>query len=65
MNITNTKMYYEFSKEKRGWKGDVPVVRFDTNKFRKLGWKNKKTSKEALRSAIKAILEDVSAGRLQ
>jgi UDP-glucose 4-epimerase len=43
---------YNFSGGSRGWKGDVPVVRFDTRKIRELGWSNRYTSKEALADSI-------------
>ncbi len=37
---------YTFTGGTRGWKGDVPVVRFDTTKLRKRGWANQRTSVE-------------------
>jgi UDP-glucose 4-epimerase len=43
---------YEFTGGARGWKGDVPVVRFDTQKLRGLGWANGYTSREALIDSI-------------
>jgi UDP-glucose 4-epimerase len=53
---------YYFSGGERGWKGDVPVVRFDTGRIRKLGWKCRHSSRQALRRSLKALLEDVRAG---
>ncbi|MFH1445580.1 MAG: NAD-dependent epimerase/dehydratase family protein [Nanoarchaeota archaeon] len=41
----------------RGWKGDVPVVRFDITKIHNLGWKSKHNSSEAIRLSIKELLE--------
>ena len=41
---------------KRGWPGDVPVVHFDVGKIKKLGWKAKHTSNEAVRIATKRLL---------
>jgi UDP-glucose 4-epimerase len=43
---------YDFTGGARGWKGDVPVVRFDTQKIRALGWSNRFTSREALIDSI-------------
>jgi UDP-glucose 4-epimerase len=43
---------YDYSGGDRGWKGDVPVVRFDLSKIYTTGWKSRLNSKEALRSAM-------------
>ena len=44
---------------KRGWKGDVPVVRFDLTKAHALGWKAKRSSAEAIRLSIKELLGEL------
>jgi UDP-glucose 4-epimerase len=41
-----------YGTESRGWKGDVPVVRFDSTKLRATGWSNAYTSREALIDSI-------------
>lgn len=46
----------------RGWKGDVPIVRLSTEKIRSLGWQPSCGSREALRRAEVAMLEDLEAG---
>lgn len=43
---------YEFTGGARGWKGDVPIVRFSSDKLRALGWSNAYTSREALIDSI-------------
>ena len=35
----------------RGWKGDVPIVRINTDRIRALGWANRWSSAEALRAS--------------
>lgn len=60
-----TGVRYEFAGGDRGWKGDVPVVRFDSSKLRKLGWKNQRTSRQALSDSIDSMIADARAGRLQ
>lgn len=55
MGLIGTKINY--SKENRGWVGDVPKVRYDTSKINKLGWKPATTSNEAMRIAIRAELK--------
>lgn len=40
----------------RGWKGDVPKVRFCLRKIHQLGWKAKHNSTEAVRKSIREML---------
>jgi UDP-glucose 4-epimerase len=58
--ISPGKTTYEFTGGDRGWKGDVPVVRFDCSKIKSLGWRARLTSAEALSAAMKAMLEEVN-----
>jgi len=51
---------FEYSGGKRGWKGDVPVVRFNLDKIHKLGWKSKHNSMQAMRLSLKQMLESLS-----
>ena len=60
---TSQGVEYKFAGGTRGWKGDVPIVRFDTTKLRKLGWTNRRTSVEALRDAIDSMIVDARAGK--
>ena len=46
----------QFGETARGWKGDVPVVRFESDKLRALGWSNRRSSHEALVESAQAIL---------
>jgi UDP-glucose 4-epimerase len=50
---------YEFTGGDRGWKGDVPVVRFDCSKIKALGWKAQRSSVEAVSDAMAAMLEEL------
>jgi UDP-glucose 4-epimerase len=43
----------------RGWKGDVPQVRFDVKKIKKLGWEPKLSSDQAVKRAIKEIVPEI------
>jgi len=54
---------YHFTGGDRGWKGDVPVVRLNSRKIRRLGWKNRYSSKQAIRLSVESIIEDARAGR--
>ena len=55
---------YNFSGGDRGWKGDVPVVRLNTERIRKLGWSNSMDTREALRASLVSMLEDGRGGKL-
>ena len=48
----------------RGWRGDVPVVRLNTDRIRALGWANARTTKQALADSLAAMLDDARAGML-
>jgi UDP-glucose 4-epimerase len=55
---------YQYAGGDRGWKGDIPIVRFNSEKIRALGWKNRYTTKEALRISLRSTLESVKSGRI-
>jgi UDP-glucose 4-epimerase len=48
----------------RGWKGDVPIVRLNTDRIRALGWAQRTGSAGALSSAMAALARDEAAGLL-
>jgi UDP-glucose 4-epimerase len=41
---------------RRGWPGDVPEIRFDMGKMKRLGWEPKHTSAESARIATRRLL---------
>ena len=53
---------FEFTGGDRGWKGDVPVVRFDCHKIKSLGWKCQRSSGEAVRDALIAMHGEIAHG---
>jgi len=52
------KVKFEFTGGDRGWKGDVAVIRLNTDRIRGLGWNNKRTSRDALRESMMALVRD-------
>jgi UDP-glucose 4-epimerase len=52
---------YDFTGGDRGWKGDVPIVRFDCSKIKALGWRNRRSSAEALRDAMEAMRKEIQS----
>jgi Nucleoside-diphosphate-sugar epimerases len=55
MGLQNVE--YCYTGGDRGWKGDVPIVRLDSQKIRKLGWSNQYTTQEAIEKSIKSMYE--------
>jgi UDP-glucose 4-epimerase len=52
---------YRFGEEARGWRGDVPVVRFDSSRARARGWSNARSSREAMTASIEAMIAQIQA----
>jgi UDP-glucose 4-epimerase len=52
-----------YGREPRGWKGDVPIVRLSTDRIMALGWRPSTGSAGALRASMRAMLDDLAAGR--
>ncbi len=48
----------------RGWKGDVPVVRLNTDRIMGLGWTCEHSSRDALKQSMTDMLDDAKAGKL-
>jgi UDP-glucose 4-epimerase len=52
---------YEYAGGARGWPGDVPVVRLDSSKMKRLGWRARRNSRQALEDSARALAKDLSA----
>ena len=63
MDIKNVS--YKYTGGKRGWKGDVPIVRLNSNKIRNLGWSNRYNTKEAIKLSITAMYEDAKINKFE
>jgi UDP-glucose 4-epimerase len=57
MDLSNVKL--RFAGGSRGWKGDVPIVRFNLAKIHSRGWQATLTSREAIRRSIRDMLADL------
>jgi len=62
MGLSGVEVQYGSSP--KGWSGDVPVIRFTASKIRKLGWRNRHSSEEAMRLSIRGMLGNAVDGRL-
>ena len=49
---------YDYSGGSRGWKGDVPIVRFNSEKLAARGWVCRHGSREALIDSIEANIRE-------
>lgn len=50
---------YEYTGGDRGWKGDVPIVRFAVGKIKTLGWTARRSSREAIRDSIRSMIAEI------
>src|SRR5262249_34891640 len=58
-NLPLAEVKYEFTGGDRGWRGDVPIIKFDCAKIKALGWKNRRSSTEALADAMEAMRREI------
>ena len=52
MGIIKSDCDFKYTGGARGWKGDVPIVRLDTEKIRSLGWKSSMNSIDAIKKSV-------------
>lgn len=62
--LPEDEVQLEYTGGDRGWKGDVPVVRLNTDRIRSLGWTCRRSSRQALCVALNAMIADSRLGRL-
>lgn len=62
LNLKNVS--YERTGGSRGWKGDVPIVRLNTDRIKSLGWKCQKNSRQAIRSSVESMIMDMKSGKI-
>jgi len=62
--LSDEEVRLEYTGGDRGWKGDVPVVRLNTDRIRNLGWICRRNTRQALCVSLHSMLEDSRAGRL-
>lgn len=58
LGLNAASVNFEFTGGDRGWKGDVPVIRLNTDRIRSLGWSCSSGTRDALRRSITAIQAD-------
>ena len=58
LNLDPGAVQLAYSGGDRGWKGDVPIVRLNTDRIRSLGWTCSRGSRQALRDSMRAMLAE-------
>src|ERR1017187_57820 len=64
VGLAPEQVQFEFTGGNRGWKGDVPIVRLNTDRIRSVGWTCGLKTREALRASMKTMLTEARLGRL-
>ena len=49
---------FDYTGGSRGWKGDVPVVRLNSDRIRALGWSSHRNSRQAIQAALMAMMQE-------
>ena len=55
---------FVYSGGDRGWKGDVPIVRLNSDRIQALGWRCRRNTADALRDSMQALVPDAQLARL-
>jgi UDP-glucose 4-epimerase len=63
LNLQREAVKFNYTGGDRGWKGDVPVVRLNTDRIRALGWTCARNTRQALRESLDALLADAQLSR--
>ncbi len=64
VGLDQDEVQFEYTGGNRGWKGDIPVVRLNTDRISRIGWTCRSGSRAALRDSMLAMLPDAKAARL-
>jgi len=56
----NLNPKFRFTGGDRGWKGDVPVMLLSIEKLKRIGWRPKYSSEEAVRMAVRDLIEELN-----
>lgn len=56
-----SQVAFDFTGGDRGWKGDVPIVQFNCERIKSIGWRCQRSSAEAMRDSMQAMLQELGA----
>jgi UDP-glucose 4-epimerase len=63
VGLSPAEVAYDYAGGDRGWRGDVPVVRLQIEKIKGLGWKCSRSTRDALRESLDALVSETRARR--
>jgi UDP-glucose 4-epimerase len=63
VGLSPAEVEYDYAGGDRGWRGDVPVVRLQIEKIKGLGWKCSRSTRDALRESLDALVSETRARR--
>lgn len=58
LGYSTDQVTMNFTGGKRGWAGDVPIVRLNTQRIRRLGWSSERNAREALRASLLTMINE-------
>jgi UDP-glucose 4-epimerase len=61
MGLQPGSVQFHYTGGDRGWKGDVPIVRLNTDRIQALGWKRTRGTRQALADSLSALIADMEA----
>jgi UDP-glucose 4-epimerase len=64
MGLEPSSVQYEYTGGDRGWKGDVPIVRLNSDRIAALGWRCEHGAAEALELSMRAMIDDELKGTI-
>lgn len=64
LGLSRERVRFVYSGSDRGWKGDIPIVRLATEHICGLGWRCRRSSREAVKAAILAMIWDFGDGKM-
>jgi UDP-glucose 4-epimerase len=60
IGLDSTVVDFIYSGGDRGWNGDVPKIILNSDKIRSLGWSNRLSSVEAVKTSLKGMFSNLS-----
>lgn len=61
LGLDRDEVDYQYTGGNRGWEGDIPIVRLNTDRIRSIGWSNRYSSRDAMRESLSALAEEARA----